>query len=92
MILHRDQYLKFIQERGVGKRDLVGSSHGSYVSYLNSVSKLIDKDLTPAILGTEGDLLRISDAIQGRCAPSTIGNYRTAMRHYVQMVESLRLT
>lgn len=92
MILHKDQYLKFIQERGVGKRDRVASSPDSYVSYLNSVSRLIGKDLTPAILSTEADMLRISDELQGQRAPTTIGNYRTAMRQYVQMVESLGLT
>lgn len=88
MILHEDLFLKFIESQGVGSNDVVASSPASYISYLNSVAKLIDSDITPANLRTEIDVKNIAHKIKGQRARSTIRNYCSAMRQYVAMVKS----
>jgi len=50
MIMHKDIYLDFMCRRGVGFKDLVASSPDSYISYLNSISRLIGSDSTSAVL------------------------------------------
>jgi len=50
MILYEDKYLAFIQQSGVGKNDRVASSPKSYLAYLRGVAKLINKDISPALL------------------------------------------
>jgi hypothetical protein len=88
MILHKNQYYAFITSRGVGSNDLVASSPDSYVSYLNTVSELIDKDISPALLSSEADVEELARSIRGQRAPKTINNYKSAMRQYVAMVQS----
>ncbi len=43
MIVDELRYCAYIQEQGVGANDKVASSVKSYVSYLNSVSRLLDE-------------------------------------------------
>jgi len=88
MILYKNEYYNFIQSRGVGSRDRVASSRDSYISYLNTVSKLIGKDITPAVLSSEDDILRIERMIEGQRSRKTIGNFKSAMRQYVAMINS----
>lgn len=88
MIVHEDLYLDFIEERGVGANDVVASSPKSYLSYLNSVSRLIDAEISPRTLRSEADILDILSSIDGKRRPSTIRNYRSAMKHYVAMVQA----
>lgn len=88
MIHHESLFLDFIASRGVGSKDAVASSPASYVSYLNSVAKLIGSDITPALLRTEGDVRDIATSISGDRKKSTIRNYCSAMRQYVAMVEA----
>ena len=88
MIMHRELYLDAIVGRGVGSNDIVASSPASYVSYLNSVSKLIDSDITPQILRSEIDITNIARKLKGKRAESTIRNYCSVMRQYVAMVGS----
>ena len=92
MIVHKKQYFEWIQHQGVGLNDKIASSPDSYISYLNSVSELLLQDISPAILSTEEDVLAIARELEGRKAPNTIRNYKSAMRQYVAMVNSLRLT
>lgn len=91
VIKHKELYLEYIQRRGVGANDVVASSPRSYVSYLNSLSRLIDADVTPDLLRTEDDITVVLDAIDGRRAPSTLSKYRSAMRQYAAMVRDEEL-
>lgn len=88
MIMHKDLYLDYISCRGVGTNDIVASSPASYVSYLNSVAKLINSDITPQILRSEIDIRNIARKLKGRRAENTISNYCSAMRQYIAMVGS----
>ena len=88
MIIHKSQYYAFITLRGVGSNDLVASSPDSYVSYLNIVSELIGKDISPAVLSSEADVEKLARSIAGQRAPKTINNYKSAMRQYVAMVQA----
>ncbi len=88
MIHHESLFLGFIASRGVGINDIVASSPASYVSYLNSVSKLIGSDITPALLRTEDDVRNIARRISGDREEATIRNYCSAMRQYVAMVKA----
>jgi hypothetical protein len=80
MIHHKGMYLDFISSRGVGSKDVVASSPASYVSYLNSVARLIGLDVSPAVLRTERDVQSIARRIGGKRAVTTIRNYCSAMR------------
>jgi len=87
LIDHESLFLDFIAHKGVGSKDTVASSPASYISYLNSVAKLIDRDITPAILRSESDVRNIARSISEKRKESTIQNYCSAMRQYVAMVE-----
>ena len=50
---HETKYVHFIQRRGVGDHDQVASSPASYVSYLNSVCKLLRIDISPQTVADE---------------------------------------
>lgn len=88
MIMHKDLYLDYISFRGVGINDIVASSPASYVSYLNSVAKLINSDITPQTLRSEIDIRNIAKKLKGQRAANTISNYCAAMRQYIAMVDS----
>jgi hypothetical protein len=83
--------LDFLVEQGVGSKDVVASSPKSYISYLNSVSKLICQDITPEILQDEADIKKIVFALSGKRKANTIRNYSSAMRKYVEMVKSKKI-
>lgn len=88
MIEHKALFLDFISRRGVGSNDVVASSPASYISYLNSVAKLIGSDIKPAILRTESDVRTIARSISGKRKENTVRNYCSAMRQYVAMIEA----
>jgi len=88
MILHQNAYLEFITRRGVGSNDVVASSTDSYISYLNSVSELLNEDITPQLLRSETDVTNIAKRLKGKRADKTIKNYCSAIRQYVAMVEA----
>jgi hypothetical protein len=92
MIQHEQQYRAFIEGRGVGSRDKVASSVDSYVSYLRSVSGLLDLEISPRLLSSEADVERIVIRIEGSRAKRTIDNYRSAMRQYVAFVQASGLS
>jgi hypothetical protein len=87
MIIKEYQYRQWIVDRGVGQNDRVASSPDSYISYLNSVSESIGEDISPSLLSSEADVDKIANRITDR-ASNTIQNYKTAMRRYVEMVQS----
>lgn len=87
MIVNESQYRQWIVDRGVGQNDRVASSPDSYISYLNSVSESIGEDISPSLLSSEADVDKIANRITDK-ASNTIQNYKTAMRRYVEMVQS----
>jgi hypothetical protein len=89
MIVNESQYRQWIIEHGVGQNDRVASSPDSYISYLNSVSKSLGEDISPSLLSSETDVDAIAARITGK-AVGTVQNYKTAMHHYVQMVQSTK--
>ncbi len=89
MIRHRQQYLEFIRQQGVGERDLVADSRKSYVSYSDSVSEELGIEIGPHTTGTYADVDHLLSELEGRRAKKTISNYRSVLRQYVKMVESL---
>lgn len=91
MIRFQQQYLEFIQQQGVGERDLVADSRRSYVSYLNSVSEELGIEIGPLTAGTNAEVDRLVTELEGRRAKKTISNYTSALRQYVKMVEFLGL-
>jgi hypothetical protein len=88
LIEHEDLYLDFLANSGVGAKDVVASSPASYISYLNSVAKLIGRDITPTLLRSDADVRNIARSISGKRKENTIRNYRSAMRQYVAMIEA----
>jgi hypothetical protein len=88
MIVFKHQYYKWIESRGVGSRDRVASSPDSYVSYLNSVSDLLGRDISPDLLSSEEEVERIARSIAPFRSVRTVLNYKSAMRQYVAMVNA----
>tara|TARA_B110000902_G_scaffold266588_1_gene354940 strand:- start:767 stop:1036 length:270 start_codon:yes stop_codon:yes gene_type:complete len=87
MIVNEAKYLDWITKNGVGQNDIVSSSILSYVSYLNSVSKIINQDISEFTLNSETSIDLIVNKIQGKRSQKTINNYKSAMRQYVRMVK-----
>ena len=90
-IRHQQEFTRFIIERGVGINDSVASSTDSYLSYLRSLSKILNTEINELTLGSEDDVQRIVAAIKGSRKPKTVSNYTSAMRQYVSMIQSMNL-
>jgi hypothetical protein len=88
MIVNEAKYIDWITKNGVGQNDVVSSSILSYVSYLNSVSTIINQDISEFTLNSESSIDTIVNKIQGKRSERTINNYKSAMRQYVKMVIS----
>jgi hypothetical protein len=88
MIVNEAKYIDWITKNGVGQNDVVSSSISSYVSYLNSVSRIINQDISEFTLNSESSIDVIVNKIQGKRSQKTINNYKSAMRQYVKMVIS----
>ena len=80
--------MRHIAASGVGGNDNVADSQKSYVSYLNSVSRLLGVEVNPGLLSSEEDITKVVSRLKGRAADKSISNYRSAMRQYVSMVQS----
>jgi len=89
MIENEEKYKEWIIAAGVGKNDKVASSITSYISYLNSVSKDIGQTISKRNLYNEECIISISTKLIGKKSNKTIKNYRSAMIHYVRMVENM---
>jgi hypothetical protein len=85
VVHHQSEYEDCIRNAGVSS-----ASIKSYISYLNSVSKYLNLDITKSRLGTTHDIKVLADSVLelGRVSEKTIQNYKAAMRQYVNMVES----
>ena len=86
MIVNEAKYIDWITKNGVGQNDVVSSSISSYVLYLNSVSRIINQDISEFTLNSESSIDVIVNKIQGKRSQKTINNYKSAMRQYVRMV------
>jgi len=91
MIHYQKEYYKYIEVMGVGRNDVVASSPDSYISYLNSVSRITGTDITPDLLKSEEDVANIASQISGKRADNTVRNYCSAMRKYVSFVNQIVL-
>ncbi len=87
MIENEQKYLDWIIRNEVGKKDIVASSPQSYISYLKSVSKLLGETISEKNLYNEECIIIIANKLRGKRNPKTISNYKSAMRHYVRMVQ-----
>ncbi len=87
MIINKSQYCQWLIDHGIGRNDRVASSPDSYISYLNSVSRLIGEDISPSLLSSKADVDTVAARIKDK-AVRTVQNYKTAMRRYVEMVQS----
>lgn len=90
MIHHQEKYQDYIKENGIGSNDKTADSVKSYLSYLNSVSKYLDIDITLKTLGCEDDVCSLCEQLKqlGKVSDKTISNYGSAMRQYVNMVNT----
>ncbi len=88
MINNERKYLEFIERNGVGKNDSVASSTKSYISYLNTVSKLIGEDLSEKNLYNENCVNEITNRLKGLRNEKSISNYKSALRQYVKMIQN----
>ena len=84
---HQIKYEKYIKEHGVGSNDRVADSVASYISYLKSVERYLNIEISPNTLKCENDLDLITSKLSGKVSENTIRNYVSAMRHYISMVE-----
>ena len=82
MIVGKEEYLAYIIGQGVGKKDIVASSPASYISYLNSVSRLLGEDISPSLVNSETAIASIIKRLEGQRAAKTLSNYRSALRQY----------
>jgi hypothetical protein len=87
MIKNERKYLEWIEKNGVGSNDRIASSTKSYISYLNTVSKLIGEDISEKNLFNENCVEIISERLKGLRSEKSISNYKSALRQYVRMVE-----
>jgi len=92
MIENEADYLRYLEQKGVGSQDRVASSQKSYVSYLNSVSKSMNKPISSEWIKTEEDIEQIIRTIerQGERKSKTIANYKTALKHYLHFSNALQ--
>ncbi len=88
MIKNEPKYLEWIERNGVGKNDLVASSTKSYISYLNTVSKLIGEDISEKNLYHETCVIEIANKLKGMKSQKSISNYKSALRQYAEMVQN----
>ncbi len=92
MIRHQKHYVEFIQQQGVGENDVVADSPKSYMSYLNSVSKKLEIEIGPLTAGTYADVESLCEELEDKgVLKKTISNWKSALRQYAKMVESLGL-
>ncbi len=83
MIENELEYFEYIKRLGVGKNDIVSSSPKSYISYLNSVSKILNHDINRSLITSKKDILNIINQMKGKRAKSTLLNYKTALNQYL---------
>ncbi len=88
MIVDELRYCAYIQEQGVGANDKVASSVKSYVSYLNSVSRLLDEKIDSNLIRSENDIKKILYSLKGKRASNTLNNYKSALNQYLKFLKN----
>jgi len=88
MIKNGQKYLEWIEKKGVGQNDYVTSSTKSYISYLNTVSKLIGEDISEKNLYDENCVIEMAKRMRGMRSEKSISNYKSALRQYSKMVKN----
>lgn len=86
MVKKEQEFIKWIKKNGVGKNDSVGSSVKSYISYLNTVSRLLNEDISKDNLYNENCVEKMASKLKGLRSQKSISNYKSALRQYVKMV------
>ncbi len=84
MIKYENEYKNFIIQQGVGKNDIVASSPDSYISYLQSVSRLLDQDISPMLIQNKDVIDKIIQGLNGLKAKSTLLKYKVALNKYLK--------
>ena len=87
MIEYENEYEKFIMLHGVGSNDIVASSPKSYIRYLQSVSTLLNQNISPKLIQNEESLDEIIHRIEGLRAKKTLLNYKTALNQYLKFCQ-----
>jgi hypothetical protein len=88
MIKYENSYRQWVIENGVGSNDFVASSVDSYISYLNTVSKLIGEDISPSNCFNEDCVLKIALRLKGLRSDKSISNYKSALRQYAYFAQN----
>jgi len=91
MIDHEVKYKQFIKQQGVGSNDKVADSVKSYLSYLRSVCRHLNINISANNLRSEHDIQHFSLRLKGKVSEKTISNYGSAMKQYIKMVQELDL-
>jgi hypothetical protein len=87
MIHLEREYRDFLAKVGVGSNDKVQDSIYSYVSYLRTVSRLLNIDISPETVKDEDDVQNLYQRMYGKRSAKSISNYRSALRQYARMVQ-----
>lgn len=88
MIVDELRYCDYIQEQGVGANEKVASSVKSYLSYLNSVSRLLDEKIDSNLIRSENDIKKILYSLKGKRAEKTLNNYKSALNQYLKFLKN----
>lgn len=90
LVKNINKFKTFITENGVGSNDVVSDSVRSYLTYIKQTAKHTQLEINSDSLNSESDIddfvreLRLS----GKVSKKTISNYTSAMKQYVDMVNS----
>lgn len=85
-----NKFKSFITKNGVGSNDVVSDSVRSYLTYIKQTAKHTQIEINSDSLNSSSD---IDDFVQelklsGKVSKKTITNYTSAMKQYVEMVNS----
>lgn len=90
MIKNKELYMEFLIQNGVGKNDVVASSPKSYISYLNGVSKLLNCEISEAIIQNQIDIDNIINGLKGQRKKTTLQHYKTALNQYLKFLQHFK--
>lgn len=86
MVSNTQQFLHYIQNNGVGRKDKVASSPKKYIRTLHIIADLLQVNIAPSTLRCEADIARFDQLLVNLRHKSTRGDYRAVMRAYIKMV------
>ena len=84
------EFQEYITEDGVGRNDVVSDSHRSYLTYLKQTAKHTQLEINPDSLKSDSDINDFVNELKlsGKVSKKTVSNYTSAMKKYVEMVNS----